>query len=198
MALLLSWLILAAVFLVLFWYAGYAWETFQMVRRPDRVIYHGSNLREQGPHLETLIRKYVPDTAAYALVEPGAGLGTVSRYLAQRFPWREATAIEVGPYILGLARMRAFFERSPVRFIKEDMFAYRFPQHSVVYCYLFPVMLQKLKEQGSLDGSLVISLTFPIPECPETEKVPLPSWQKALFVYDFRELSRAAQQLDAA
>jgi hypothetical protein len=196
----LALLVLAELFFLaaFCWWLGYLWET-HLNSRPGRVIYHGSNLREQGPVLEGVIRRYLGnDTASATLVEPGAGLATVSHYLARRFAWKSVEAVELGGYILLIGRLRFLFRRDGVRLVRHDLLTYPIKPGSVVYCYLFPSLITRLYEEGRLDGSLVISLTFPIQDCPPTEEIVLPSWQRRLLIYDFRKTGRKGTAAVAA
>ena len=179
-----------ALFAFLVWGVGYLWESHRMSTLPDRVIYHSSNLKEQGPVLKRIVESFIEgrgeNTADYTLVEPGAGLGRVSQFLLRSFAWKAAYAIEVGPFILGLAKLRSWVLPSRLVFVKQDFFQYKFPPKSLVYCYLFPALITKLYRQGSLKGQLVVSLSFAIEGLPPTQVLPLASWQKCLYVYDLR------------
>lgn len=157
--------------------------------RPNRVVYVSSNIKEQGEHVAALIRKYAPDTEKYVLVEPGAGLGRMARYLGRRFAWNGVIAVELRYLLTWGGRFAAWRTKAPVRFVQRDIFAWPFPSPAVVYSYLTSDMLGKLHTQGKLDGSLVISLTFPIPGLAAEEEIPLPGWQARLLVYDFRKKS---------
>ena len=183
----LSWLIFYLLLLTVFWGVGYLFETWQNKHRADRVLYHASNLGEIGPLLCQIIDRYIgSNTNQYSLVEPGAGLATVSRYLGGKYPWREIQAVEIGGFILIIGRLRQLFSLVPIRLIHKDIFVHTFPARSVVYCYLFSSLLTKLWQNGQLTGHLVISLTFPIQGVEPTEVIPLKSWQGQLYVYDFR------------
>lgn len=167
-------------------YLAYIVE-FLWSRRPGRVIYYGSNLREQGPLLLKIIKKYIPDTREYCLIEPGAGLGKVAEYLARHLEWADVAAVELGPVILTFGRIRAFIRRAPITFVHQNIFDFETPCPSVVYCYLTSDLLNRLYKNGQLNGSLVISLTFPLTGVRPTETIELKSWQARLLVYDFRK-----------
>ena len=181
-------LILSLVLLlIIVAYLSFLFENEISKNRKDRVIYYSSNLKQQGKLLEEVIRKYVPDVSDYALIEPGAGLGRVSQYLATRFPWKEVIAVECMPVIFTAGRLRNRLLRTRVRFVRRDIFAWDMPKPAVVYCYLFPQLMEKLYKEGQLEGRLVISLTFAIPDVTPTEKVEFKGWQSPLWVYDFRK-----------
>jgi hypothetical protein len=177
--------VLFLTLLLLGGYVAFVIECF-LNRRPDRIIYHGSDLTEQGRLLSKIMKKYVPDTSTYFFIEPGAGLGKVAEYMGREFPWKEVIAIEIGPVILFLARLRAWLRRSQVQFIREDIFTFTFPQPAVVYCYLTTPLLDKLYAQQKLQGRLVISLTFPLSVVEPTETISVKGWQKQILVYDLR------------
>lgn len=172
------------------WYLAFLLETHQS-KRDDRVLYHGSNLREQGVLLDQIIATYLGDSeevAKYALYEPGAGMATVAHYLAARYSWKEVQAIEIGPAILLLGRLRfALWKgKRAVQWKRENLFESAYVAPALVYCYLFPKMITRLYQEGKLTGSLVVSLTFPIEGLEPTEVFTLPSWQGKLLVYDLR------------
>jgi hypothetical protein len=167
-------------------YLAYLVE-FIISRRPGRVIYHGSDLGEQGILLQNIIKKYVPATEAYSLVEPGAGLGKVAEYLGKKFAWKEVIAVELGPVILTFGKIRAWFFRTKLTFVHQNIFAYAMPKKAVVYCYLTSDLLDELYIKKQLNNRLVISLTFPLTGVNPTEEIALKGWQSRLLVYDFRK-----------
>lgn len=166
-------------------YAAYLIE-FIISRRPGRVIYHGSDLGEQGKHLQEIIKKYVPKTEKYTLVEPGAGLGKVAEYLGKAFTWQDVVAVEIGPVILTFGKIRAWFKGTTLHFVYQNIFEYVFPQPAVIYCYLTSDLLDQLYKNKQLKNALVISLTFPLTGVEPTEEIALKKWQSRILVYDFR------------
>jgi len=154
--------------------------------RTNRVLYHSSNLREQGEVLEKTIRRYAPDSEKYVLVDIGAGLARVSQYLKARLPWKDVEAVEIGPVIMAFAKIRFLFLKPAVRFVRQDIFSYDLPKPAVVYAYISEEILTNLYKQGRLDGCLVLCLTFKINGLEPTEEIPLKSWQKRILVYDLR------------
>lgn len=185
-ALIISSFLILIAFLLLAAYFAFIWECRQNCR-PNRIIYHGTNLAEQGEKLQDIISRYISDTSTYNLVEPGAGMGKVAEYLGKRLPWQRIVAIEIGPVLYYLGIIRAIILRSKLEFIKKDIFDYPIPSQSVVYCYLSGEMLTKLYKEGRLNGQLVICLTFSIDDLKPNEEITLRSWQKRLLVYDLRE-----------
>jgi hypothetical protein len=172
------------------WYLAFLLETHQS-KRDDRVLYHGSNLREQGALLDQIIATYLggpKEIVKYALYEPGAGMATVAHYLAGRYAWKEAQAIEIGPAVLLMGKLRFAFWRgkTAVQWKQENLFDSVYTAPALVYCYLFPKLITRLYREGKLAGSLVVSLTFPIEGLEPTEVFTLPSWQGKLLVYDLR------------
>jgi hypothetical protein len=177
------------LFAVMIWGVGYLWET-HLNNNADRVLYHGSNVREQGPIiLKTLTRYLGNDSDSYNLIELGAGMATMSYYLSRQWKWKKVEAVEIGPFIIMAGKLRFLFARpkTPVHFVKQNIFTYKIPAKSVVYCYLFSSLVTKLYKEGSLKGSLVLSLTFPIEGIEPTKVIELESWQNRLLIYDFRE-----------
>lgn len=168
----------------------YLWEGVRFTSRPDRVVYMGSNLEEQGDILVDLINRSFAenpqDISQYHLIEPGAGIATVATYLARKFPWKSVQAVELRASVLWWGRIRAKMKRVPIGFVQEDIFSYVPPTPAVQYCYLTTPILTKLYKNGSFANSLVLCLTFEIEGVTPVETVSLRSWQKAIRLYDFR------------
>ena len=177
------------VFLALSLWVWLIVETMWM-NAPGRVLYYGSNIKEQGKVLEEIIQKYILDkkqkTEDYELVEPGAGLALVADYLAKKYAWKKVIGLELGTFIWTMGKIRGFFRHSQVELKKVDLFNYDYPNPAVLYSYLFPSLMDRLYAEGTLKGKLVISLTFPISSIEPTEEFQLKSWQKRILVYDFR------------
>lgn len=176
------------LFLIFFlWWLGFMGETLRY-KGPDRVLYHGSDLGEQGPILQDIIQRYIGETKIIPLVEPGAGLAKVATYLEKKFIWSKIIAIELGPFIRWPGQLRAKFMHSKIEWWAEDMFKVDWPKPAVVYCYLFTELMDHLYIQGKLKNCLVISLTFPLTKYEAAEIIQLKGWQKRIYVYDFQDV----------
>ena len=179
-------LIIILLVLIIF-LIGYIWYLVDTILNslPNRVGYVGSNLNDCGEPLKKIIEKYIPNTSKISLIEPGAGLGNVARYLGATFAWKDITATDLSAILLILA---SFLNRNKthIRFVWKNIFTYQYPKNACIYCYLRSHLLDKLYAQGSLKGNLVICLTFPLTDIKPTEIVPIHGWQKQFLVYDFR------------
>ncbi len=166
-------------------YVAYLMETIANSRR-NRILYHSSNVREQGAILAETIKRYVPDTEKYVLVEIGAGLARVAQHLKANLGWKDVEAVEIGPVIAFIGKLRFLFIKPAVRYVRRDVFSYDLPTPAVVYAYVSEEILTNLHKEGRLDGRLVIALTFRIRDLVPTEEIPLKSWQNRILVYDLR------------
>jgi hypothetical protein len=155
-------------------------------------VYVGSNPNEQGEILLEVVENFIIrrgfNTSDYSLVEPGAGFGYISTYLARRHKWRKVVALEIRPLIclMGNLKSRLTSSKNPVTWLRRDLFGYDFPADCLIYCYLSPSILQELYEKGAFTGQLVVCLTFVIKGPKPSAEYELKSWQMHLRVYDFR------------
>lgn len=183
-------LIISLILLVIiFFYLAYLVEHEINLHSKDRVIYYGSNISKEGALVADIINRYIgkENTHHYTLVEPGAGLGKMVVYLAKQFVWKDVQAVERSWIISTLGRMYCVWFRASVIWLRVNMFTTPFPKKAVMYCYLFPALMDRLYKEIRLAGRLVISLTFPIDGVEPTEKIEFPDWQSPLWVYDFRD-----------
>jgi hypothetical protein len=154
--------------------------------RGHRIGYTGSNMHICGPIVNAIVQRHVEDTSHVTLIEAGAGLAKMARYLGRRHDWRNIIALEIRPHLILLAKLWNLPHRVAIDFVREDLMKYRFPHDAVVYSYLSTSMLRTLHTNGSLQGCLFISLTFTIPGIKATEEIRIPTWQHRISVYDFR------------
>jgi hypothetical protein len=79
--------------------------------------------------------------------------------------------ISVLPYIFGWFRVRKLKPRVQIKF--EDFYKADFSQANVIFCFLTPLAMKKLKtkfEKECRPGTRIISYTFSIPDLPITIK----------------------------
>ena len=108
------------------------------------------------------------------VIDPGSGDGSLLIASARR--GANAIGIESNPLLVLYSRIRAASRarQGAVSIIRENLFSYPFRSANVVFIYLFPQTIEKLKgklEKELKPGVRVISNTFPIPGwTPEKEK----------------------------
>jgi len=180
-------ILLLAIFIVLG--VLYLLESFYY-QGNNRTVYMGSNVHEQAGILEEIISKYIgKDTSAYHLVEPGAGMGYVARFLGRRFSWKSVQAIEIRPLVMMAAKLTHYIQgnRPIITWVRGDIFGHSYPKPALIYCYLSDQVLNQLYAEGALEGALVICLTFAIQNQKPVFEKKLASWQGVIRVYDFRK-----------
>jgi len=167
---------------------GYIWFCIESMLNslPYRIGYVSSNLDQCIPILEEIISRYVKRPQKTAFIEPGAGLAHLSHWAKDHYAWKCITAIELNLSLLFLARLLDLKRGKGVRYVRTNLLQFTYPKGSFVYCYLYEPILQRLYTEGRLDGCLVVSLTFAIPDVKPTEEIAVPGWQKRMLVYDFR------------
>jgi SAM-dependent methyltransferase len=153
----------------------------------DRVVFLPASLKKIDKTLLEIIPKYITDTKKTTFVELGCGKGDVIKFLANNFEWQKLIGIELDFVSNFVAKL--FVNKPNVEIIQKDIFAYKIPTNSVVFCFLGTEVLDKLHQKGQFDNNLVISLEFALGETEPTEKFELPgfSFQKHIYVYDFRK-----------
>lgn len=101
-----------------------------------------------------------------AAVDLGCGNGSLLIEAAKKGAY--ATGIESNPFLTAASRMRARIAglQNRITIIKKDLFQYDLGAVDIVFLYLSPHTLEKLKEKLEKElkpGARVISNTFPIP-----------------------------------
>lgn len=145
--------------------------------------------RHTSPVLEDVFDVFNVNNTSYSFVELGCGLGIVSRHVKRLALFREVIGVDVDAITLFLARL-ANIQTRQIQFIHKDIFQFRYEFPAVYYCYFSSEILAKLYQQGLLDGKLVITLTFQIQDAKAHAMYSIDTYQKTLYVYDFRKLSK--------
>lgn len=176
-------LLLAATFLA---GMGYLFESM-FFRGGLKAVYMGSELKSQSSVLRSIADEYMgSDSPTLHFIEPGAGIGHVSRFFLKNYSWKSATALELRSTVYIVGKILAFKRFPNLRYVRINLFDYAYRPGSVIYCYLTSVIITKLYSQGAFKGNVVICLTFAIDGIEATKEYPLPGWQQVLRVYDFR------------
>ena len=100
------------------------------------------------------------------IVDLGCGNGSLLIESAKKGAC--ATGIESNPFLAALSRMRARIARlqNRISIIKKDLFQYDLSAADIIFVYLFPHTLEKLKEKLEKElkpGTRIVSNTFLIP-----------------------------------
>ena len=157
----------------------YSFNPRRMVLFPtflDRVI--KKNLTE-------IIEKYCL-TKNVEFIEIGCGTAHTAHFVAKNWKWQQVLGVEVDFLTFQLAKLTNYFAQTKIKLIQKDIFDYNFVDNSVLYCYLGTAIMKELYKQKKFQNCLVISLTFPIENCPETQKITLPNAHHRFLIYDFR------------
>ncbi|MBX3680506.1 MAG: class I SAM-dependent methyltransferase [Rhodocyclaceae bacterium] len=100
------------------------------------------------------------------LLDIGSGTASVLRPLARRFPGWRFLGIESAPLPHLLACLLAR-KQANVQLRRGDFFAQDWGDYAVIYAFLSPVPMQRVREKALLEmraGSVLISNSFPLPE----------------------------------
>jgi len=106
----------------------------------------------------------VPMKEGELLIDPGCGDGRVLREARKRYKVR-AIGFEINPLAYFLARLRNLGKRD-IRVRFKNFWKVSFGDADLVFCYLFPDVMKRLKEklEGELrPGCRVVSCNFPLP-----------------------------------
>lgn len=184
-----TWILLGLVVILLLAYllfAIYQLLQFYYLLHPYKACLVSTNTRLVSPILSEVISDNVSDCRQVTFVELGAGKASISRAVAKCFDFGEVVAVEGDIFTMAQARFLNLFSKSKVKFVLEDIMKYQLKPNSVVYCYLFPRLMNKLFEMDYFKGSLLISLTFSLDGVEPTKVYKVKNFQKALYIYDFR------------
>ncbi len=107
----------------------------------------------------------LPETKPFRFIDLGSGLGDVAFYLEPRFPQGHFFGTEIAPAPWLISRLRAWFRRSRVRFMRRDYATLDLADFDVVFAFLSPAAMPALWQQAQAQmrsGSLFISLSFAV------------------------------------
>lgn len=105
----------------------------------------------------------MPSLQTFRFIDLGSGLGDVPFFLESRFPRAHFFGTEIAPAPWLVSRLRAWFKRSRVRFMRRDYAVLDLAGFDVVFAFLSPVAMPALWQQAQAQmqtGSLFISLSF--------------------------------------
>jgi hypothetical protein len=107
----------------------------------------------------------LPQSGDFRFIDLGSGLGGVPLYLETRCPRGRFYGTEIAPAPWLISRLRAWFRRSRVRFLRRDYSTLDLAEFDVVFAFLSPAAMPALWRQTAAQmrpGSVFISLSFPV------------------------------------
>lgn len=105
-------------------------------------------------------------------VDLGSGDGKMVMWASKN--GYEAYGIEINPFYSLVSKIRIIATRSKGKIINMNFYNHDFKDYDIVYMYLFPTVMSKLKDKLFSEmkpGSVIVSNTFTIPGVKEDEKV---------------------------
>ena len=103
----------------------------------------------------------MPDEHVGVLYDLGSGWGQVAALFAQQYPQFQVVGVELSWIPYWFSRLRY---RSPnLRFIRQDFRTTKPPDHSVLYCYLYPEGMQTIAQLEAFSNCWILSNTFACP-----------------------------------
>lgn len=118
----------------------------------------------------------LPESRVFRFIDLGSGLGGVPFYLEQRFPQGQFFGTEIAPAPWLISRLRAWFKRSHVVFMRRDYTLINLGEFDVVFAFLSPAAMPDLWQQAQAQmrsGSLFVSLSFEVGARPPDQVVSL-------------------------
>lgn len=135
---------------------------------------------------QSLIQRQVTDKSSLRVIDIGSGLGDLPMYLAKYRPHDQVLGIEIAPLPYLISLCRAWISRSKARMLFGDYHQHSFFQFDIVFAYLspaaMPALWQKAKQE-MLQGGLLVSSEFPVPEVRPTEVIQPSASSPALYIY---------------
>lgn len=128
-------------------------------------IYGAPWVRTPQKNLDTILEKVnIPKNST--IIELGCGTGVVLRALCKK-SGSHGIGVDINPLLIWVAGILSKFEKnSNVKFVTKNIYDYPLHKSSVIYLFLMPKMLEKLRpklENELQKGAIIISLGFKIP-----------------------------------
>lgn len=153
----------------------------------SRVGFIPTKLKSIIKPLDDIIQKNIgsKNQHSYHFYELGCGTGHVLRHVAKKYNFKKNIGIELNQIWLLICKILNS-KNDNIKAIKTDVIEYNYMRPAVFYAYLKPSILEKVYQSGGFDKSLVILLTFAIPNIKPKETISLEGPQHRIHVYDFR------------
>ena len=164
----------------------YAYKLLRTMAVSNRAVLISSRPKYVEKVLLTVIKKYVAKPHEMNFIEVGAGYAKIAKIAALNFKWKSIIAIEVDILVVFWTKLKNFFQKLPITYVKSDIFKYKIPKESLIYCYMSVSILNALYKASAFDGSLLLSLSFGIDGVEPIAEYKVKGFQKRLYVYDFR------------
>jgi SAM-dependent methyltransferase len=179
---LLTLLLSLLIFVTIFWIFQISYTLSQ-----DKIGFLPSLSGKLNMQLLRVFDHYLDETKEYSFVELGAGVANIAGMISKRFEFKDVIAVEIDPITVFFGKLLNNFAGTNVEFVRKDIFAYKIPSKSVLYCYLGTHIIEKLYQQGKFDGHLVVSTTFKLKEVEPVEVIEMNNFYMRMYVYDFRQ-----------
>jgi hypothetical protein len=100
----------------------------------------------------------------YNILDLGSGWGGILIALSKLFPQSKITGYELSPFPYIISSLRIYFNKKNIDILREDFFDKDISSADIIFCYLSPYHMEKLKEKFATlpEGKCIISCSFPI------------------------------------
>jgi hypothetical protein len=153
----------------------------------DKIGFVPSSSPKLSETMYKIVHQYIKKQEKYTFVELGSGLSNNTITAAKRFRFKRYIAVELDPFFVFFSKFLAFLNRVNIEFYIADLYKFKIPRDSIIYCYLANTIVTKLYKQGSFKGQLVISTTFKINDVKEAQSYYIGGIYGKVYVYDFRD-----------
>lgn len=110
----------------------------------------------------------IPPETQGTIIDLGSGWGNVVMQLAKKFPHCHIVGYESSPIPYYFSRIWLLFAKLPnARIYRKNFFEEDISDSVLVYCYLYPGAMKKLREKFLSElkpGTIVFSNTFAVPD----------------------------------
>ena len=98
-----------------------------------------------------VLRKHIPEDQNVRICEFGSGWGDFALCMARHFPNASIKTLEYSPYPYLICRIKNFFLRRKVSFVREDFFKEDWSKFDILIMYLKPSVMRKVQEKIEKD-----------------------------------------------
>jgi hypothetical protein len=111
-----------------------------------------------------MLKGQIDPGKVHEVADLGCGWGGMTGILASTYPQAHITGYEISPFPYYASKLRSLFFGKRISIRHDNFFERNLSDCDVVFCYLSPQHMEKLKPQllGLKPGSLVLSCSFPI------------------------------------